>query len=153
MKTRIPFAFFAWIALSAPALAADGVHEINQVCALNGGCFPGDAAGFPVQITSSGSYVLTGNLTATGAVSEMIEVGADDVRIDLNNFTIDGGGTCSGPVSGLPVDSCSGGLATTGHPQVERDGRARRERDRSRNGRSRDPAQCEGRFGARRTGR
>jgi hypothetical protein len=32
------------IALTSPALAVDGVLEINQACAVNTGCFSGDAA-------------------------------------------------------------------------------------------------------------
>ena len=49
--------------VGAPARAVDGVIEINQARALAGGVTPGDAAGFPVTITASGSYRLTGNLT------------------------------------------------------------------------------------------
>ncbi len=30
--------------------------EINQTCALNGGCFSGDGAGFPITINVAGSY-------------------------------------------------------------------------------------------------
>jgi hypothetical protein len=47
--------------LVGPLLAGDGKLEINQSC-IAVGCFPGDTAGFPVTITSSGSYLLTGNL-------------------------------------------------------------------------------------------
>ena len=110
MKARNSIAFLALLVLSTSALAVDGVYEINQECALNGGCFAGDAAGFPVQITSPGSYVLTGDLSATASVSSMILVGANEVRLDLNGFKIDGGGTCTG----FPVTSCSGGLSTYG---------------------------------------
>ncbi|MDG2051443.1 MAG: hypothetical protein P8M78_14920 [Myxococcota bacterium] len=44
------------LGLSSPALAVDGVLEINQACAVNTGCFSGDAAGLPVTITAAGSY-------------------------------------------------------------------------------------------------
>ena len=47
----------------APALADAGRLEINQICAVETGCFPGDAAGFPVTLTTPGSYALTGNLS------------------------------------------------------------------------------------------
>ena len=52
-------AVFASIA--APGAASDGVLEINQTCAVNTGCFPGDAPGFPVHLdgTPSKSYALT----------------------------------------------------------------------------------------------
>ena len=50
------------LALAGPALAVDGVLEINQTCAISTGCFPGDSPGFPVSVTQPGSYRLTGNL-------------------------------------------------------------------------------------------
>ena len=40
----------AWLALAPMAYAVDGVLEINQTCAVNTGCFAGDAAAFPVTI-------------------------------------------------------------------------------------------------------
>ena len=55
-------AFILLLTVVAPALAVDGVREINQACALSGGCSAGDAPGFPVEITTDGSYRLTGNL-------------------------------------------------------------------------------------------
>ena len=45
--------------------AGEGVLEINQACAVNTGCFPGDTALFPVIIQGAmapGSYILTSNL-------------------------------------------------------------------------------------------
>jgi hypothetical protein len=38
---------------ATPALAVDGVLEINQTCAVQTGCFAGDTAGFPVTIGAS----------------------------------------------------------------------------------------------------
>ena len=52
----------AWLASPAPALAVDGVIEINQARALAGGVTPGDTAGFPVSLNDSGSYRLTSDL-------------------------------------------------------------------------------------------
>lgn len=49
----------------------------------------------PVTITQSGSYYLTGNLTA-GSGHDGITVDADDVAIDLNGFTLTGAGVTSG---------------------------------------------------------
>jgi hypothetical protein len=69
------------------AHAVDGVLEINQTCAVNTGCFSGDAAGFPVTIARTGSYRLTSNLTQTGT-SNVIDINAERVSIDLNGFTI-----------------------------------------------------------------
>lgn len=84
--------------LAAPALASDGVREINQACALVG-CFSGDPAGFPVEITAPGSYRLTGNLdvsvAAIPADTTAVRVESDDVSVDLGGFTISGVTTCS----------------------------------------------------------
>ena len=45
--------------LATSSWAGDGVLEINQACAVETGCMPGDTAGFPVAILTSGSYRLT----------------------------------------------------------------------------------------------
>ncbi len=84
------------MALSGPALAGDGVYEINQSCAVNTGCFPGDLPGFPVTIGTSGSYVLTGTLAVSSTTARAIQVQASNVWIDLNGFTIDGPGSGTG---------------------------------------------------------
>jgi hypothetical protein len=89
--------------------ATDGVREINQTCAVETGCFFGDAPGFPVTITSAGSYRLTSNLTVSGASSSGITtetttlppVWANDVSVDLNGFTIAGPVTCTGQGSAV----------------------------------------------------
>ena len=78
--------------LTAPALASDGVLEINQTCAVETGCFSGDTAGFPVTISASGSYRLTGNLdlNAEGVNVSGVAVSAPAVTIDLGGFQIVG---------------------------------------------------------------
>lgn len=85
------------------ASAVDGVLEINQLCVANG-CFAGDSGGFPVQLTSNGSYRLTSNLTVTSANTTAILATADLVTVDLNGFTIIGPVNCSG---GPPVTGCN----------------------------------------------
>ena len=50
--------------------AADGVVGIDQNSALAGSVTPGDAPGFPVTISQSGSYRLTGNLIRNGSVRD-----------------------------------------------------------------------------------
>ena len=77
--------------LAVTAGADDGVREINQACAVNTGCFAGDAAGFPVQITGTGSYLLTGDLDA-GVDQQAVTVSAGNVTLDLNGFQILGAG-------------------------------------------------------------
>ncbi|MEZ4334949.1 MAG: hypothetical protein R3F35_24590 [Myxococcota bacterium] len=78
------------------ALASDGVLEIHQACVATG-CVPGDAAGFPVTLTTSGSYRLTSNLTVPDANTTAIQLGpnADRSTIDLNGFAILGPTVCS----------------------------------------------------------
>lgn len=87
-----------------PAAAQAGVREINQICATQTGCFPGDDPGYPVSVTQSGSYRLTSNLSrlTNGSMnSSMIEVSAPDVELDLGGFRI----ACS---SFLVNTECSG---------------------------------------------
>jgi hypothetical protein len=84
---RLILAFLLFLALVGPALATDGVLEINQTCAVQTGCFAGDTAGFPVTISASGSYVLTGAL-AVPADQHGIVFSADEVTLDLGGFAI-----------------------------------------------------------------
>jgi hypothetical protein len=78
-----------FLVLAGPALATDGVLEINQACAL-AGCFSGDAPGFPVTINASAglSYRLTSDLAVGGTGADRIQIQADHVTLDLNGFTI-----------------------------------------------------------------
>jgi hypothetical protein len=66
---------------------AQGVVEIDQASAL-GGISPFDPPGFPVRISRSGSYRLTGNLTTHDPNVHAIEIVASDVSLDLNGFVI-----------------------------------------------------------------
>jgi len=93
--------------LSCNMYAVDGVILIDQNRALVGGVTPNDAAGFPVTITQSGSYRLSGNLTVPDANTTAIDVTADNVTIDLNGFSIIGPTVCVGVPVSFPVTSCS----------------------------------------------
>ena len=73
--------------LAGPALAVDGVVEINHTRALAGGITAGDAPGYPVTIDEPGSYRLTGNLDVTFDRSG-ITIQSSDVSLDLNGFTV-----------------------------------------------------------------
>jgi len=85
------------LALSATsAFAVYGVIEINQARALAGNVTSGDTAGFPVTISQSGSYRLTGNLTVPNTSVHAIQIIADNVPVDLNGFSIIGQTVCSG---------------------------------------------------------
>jgi len=76
------------LALAGPANAVDGVLEINQTCAVQTGCFAGDAAGFPVTIGTGGSYRLTSNLGMTNLDVTAILVSASNVTLDLGGFRV-----------------------------------------------------------------
>ncbi|MBK7950010.1 MAG: right-handed parallel beta-helix repeat-containing protein [Deltaproteobacteria bacterium] len=91
-----------------PASASDGVLEIHQTCAVTGGCFPGDTAGFPVTISTSGSYRLSSNLTMPDQFTSGIVVNASDVSIDLNGFAIIGQIVCAGAPLGCTPSTASG---------------------------------------------
>jgi hypothetical protein len=73
-----------------PSRAADGILEINQTCAVETGCFAGDAAGFPVTITTPGSYLVTGNLEVTALFKNAIELTADRVSLHLGGHSLVG---------------------------------------------------------------
>ena len=118
----------AGLAVFGPVVSADeGVLEINIHCALSGGCFPGDSAGFPVTIANPGSYRLTSGLDlslGSGATENItgIVVNADDVVIDLNGFTIAGSTFCTGVPpsmscspsgSGIGIEGATGGAVNT----------------------------------------
>ena len=102
---------FCIYAVPPRAAAVDGVTEFNPLCATSG-CFAGDSPGFPVTITESGSYRLTGNLDVSALSTPenrtAIEISEDFVTLDLNGFTIQGPVTCSG----TPVTSCTPGSGT-----------------------------------------
>jgi len=105
--------------LAAKAVAVDGVREINQACAVNIGCFPGDGPGFPVTIRNDvgHSFRLTSDLdlraedTNTGAIISEVE----GVTLDLNGFGITGPVTCeqSGSFIACSAESGARGIAGT----------------------------------------
>ena len=72
---------------AAAARAADGVIEINQASIEAAG-------GFPIEITESGSYRLTGNLTVDDVNTTAIWVRTPYVTVDLNGFSIQGPVEC-----------------------------------------------------------
>ena len=113
MRSRVAsiLAVLLAVGVSTAALAVDGVLEINQTCAVNTGCFAGDAAGFPVTITQPGSYRLTGNLDLTAVPGTNAIVLQATVTLDLGGFAIVGPVTCTGVGATL---SCGPAGAQTG---------------------------------------
>lgn len=108
--------------LAGPAVAVDGVLEINHVCASGPGCFPGDLPGYPVEIPNAGSYVLTGLLRPPPGVHGIFILrGAEPVAIDLNGFPIIGPGLCTdtGSAVNCPPGVGSGILVDPATPPRE----------------------------------
>ena len=109
-KSIRPIASLVVLALSLTAVvarASDGVIELNQACATQTGCAPGDDPGFPITLTARGSYRLTSDLEMPNANTNGIQVGADDVTLDFNGFTL------FGPAF-VPIDTHVCSLSTTG---------------------------------------
>jgi hypothetical protein len=74
------------------AAALNGEVLIDQQAAKAGGITPKDDPGFPITISRSGKYKLTGNLRV-GPGKSGFRVTADWVTLDLNGFTVSGGRT------------------------------------------------------------
>ncbi len=85
------------VALAGPAVAGDGVREINQASVS------GDATALHV-ISAPGSYRLTSDLSAPLGQSG-IRITASDVTLDLNGFTIS-----SQSMIGLAIHGITGTL-------------------------------------------
>jgi len=96
--------------LAGPVLAVDGVIEINQARAVAGSVTPGDAPGFPVQISASGSYRLTSNLNPSG--QDGIDVTTSHVTLDLNGFSITAGG--GGLTDGISLQNATNVVVKNG---------------------------------------
>ncbi|MBY0401127.1 right-handed parallel beta-helix repeat-containing protein, partial [Myxococcota bacterium] len=103
--------------LPLPSTASDGVLEINQTCAIQAGCFAGDAAGFPVTITTAGSYRLTSNLVVPNENTTGIQVNDGNVSIDLAGFEIRGPVVCDGtPLVCTPGTGTGTGIRSASGP-------------------------------------
>ena len=88
---------------SGAAFAVDGVIEINDTSIVAAG-------GYPYAIPAAGSYVLTGDLIPPGATGALV-LGASNVEIDLNGFTI----TSTGGGGAIGIDSAGfSGLTVRG---------------------------------------
>ncbi len=113
--------------LAAEAHAVDGVIEINQAKAMAGGVTPGDAPGFPVNLSVGGSYRLTSNLNVAaggdgsaedryGIVASPVSGLEEEFDIDLNGFSLIGPVTCTfgvGPV--CSPNSSGSGIGISGN--------------------------------------
>ncbi|MBY0401269.1 hypothetical protein K2X89_13305 [Myxococcota bacterium] len=104
--------------IAGRAMAGDGVVEINQTCAAQTGCAPGDTPGFPVTLTAAGSYRLTSSLAGGALVAPAyVSLDAPDITLDLNGFAIRGQVTTGCNPTGL------GGIRSTAPGAVVMNGR------------------------------
>ena len=101
------------LVVALPAFAIDGVVLIDQNKALAGNISPGDGPGFPVTISQPGSYRLAGNLTVPDGNTTAIQIGADNVTLDLNGFAILGPVDCT---AGCTSTSTGMGVQTFAQP-------------------------------------
>ena len=119
-RSRVHSTLLALAALAsfAASAQADGRLEINQASVDLGG-------GFPFNISASGSYVLTSDLDVP-ANTDAITLTANDVKIDLNGFTIASTFDCSSGSCGAGVGA---GIRSTsvafGRHSVVRNGTVR----------------------------
>src|SRR4051812_3821732 len=99
---NLAVSFCAAVLVFAPsALATDGIVLINQVTSTSPLALGCGSYGFPIVICQPGSYRLSGNLTVPNANTTAISIQADNVKLDLNGFSIIG-----------PVICKSGGILT-----------------------------------------
>lgn len=93
----------ALLLLAIPASAAsvvNGVTLISQADALAGRVTSGDAAGFPITISQTGTYRLIGNIVPP-AGQNGFGITAPEVTLDLAGFTITGNGRAASGVIGV----------------------------------------------------
>ena len=110
------------------AFAAEGVLEINHICASVLGCFNGDSAGYPINIDGSvgRSYRLTSDLVIPDENTDGIVITTPGISIDLNGFEIVRsacfGATTncllSGTGSGINVSTTNRGLSSSNYHGV-----------------------------------
>lgn len=86
-------------AQKAGGASADAVITIDQTKALNGNVTAGDAAGFPVRITQSGTYRLTSDLVVPAGVGGIQVMSGVTAVIDMAGHAIIGPASCSRSVN------------------------------------------------------
>ena len=129
MKTQLNRIAIAALSLVAIAVGSNAQAQttIDQNKALAGNITPGDAAGFPITLSVTGSYKLTGNLVVP-ANTRGIEIQADGVTLDLNGFSISGPVTCNTSVSPpctAPANANMHGITNNNEGAVIRNGSVR----------------------------
>jgi parallel beta-helix repeat protein len=120
MRQHIAAALFSLMLTASVVHAVDGVIEINAARAAVGGVTAADTPGYPVTVDAAGSYRLTGNLATGSKNLTAILITANDVRVDLNGFTI----ACTfslGPVLPRNCATAGGGSGVAvDNPEIRR---------------------------------
>jgi parallel beta-helix repeat protein len=98
--------------LACPAFASNGVVEINQTCAVQTGCFAGDASGFPVTIdgTAGRSDRLTSDLVVPDENVDAIVVDTSALSVDLAGFEITRAGCVGAQANCTPGSGTGSGI-------------------------------------------
>jgi hypothetical protein len=84
----------------AAALLGAAVHgafaqaTLDHAKAMAGGVTPGDTPGYPVTLSASGHYVLTGNLAVPAGTAGIV-ITSPHVTLDLNGFSVAGPVSCT----------------------------------------------------------
>jgi len=103
MTNRTSFAAALVAALASasgsPAVAADGEVLITHAKALAGNITPGDAPGYPITLSRTGSYKLGGNLIP-GPDKKGIEITGSFVTLDMGGFALHGSNRAGIGISG-----------------------------------------------------
>ncbi|MGV6852958.1 MAG: hypothetical protein ACWA5R_12395 [bacterium] len=96
--------------------------QIDPDCVASG-CFAGDNPGFPVELTKSGVYVLTGNLVLNAVNTAAISGSNNYITLDLNGFSIIGAAQCQGaPVTGCSTSSTATGVDLSASGNIVKNG-------------------------------
>jgi hypothetical protein len=97
--------------LDPPGAPAPTMKTLQQVEPRTPISQPASAAGFPIQINAPGSYYLTENITGVTA-NNGIEINVDNVTLDLNGFTLSGGGDQNSVEGIYGIDTDNGSSRT-----------------------------------------
>lgn len=86
---------------ASPGQGADGVLELSHARAIAGDPAGGDAPGYPIDLNSPGSYVLTSNLVSPNQSTSVVRLNTSGIHVDLNGFSIRGVTSCTAGAGGV----------------------------------------------------
>ncbi len=88
----VPVLLATLLALHAGSTSAQA--NIDEKKALAGAVTPGDEPGYPLTLSQPGHYRLMGNLNVPAGSTGIVITGRH-VTLDLNGFSVNGGGSCT----------------------------------------------------------